>query len=137
MSLTRRTSINSSVDKYNINTDTIEKDLTSEVPQWILSAYAPGRDAPGQLFGGFPREQSFEELRLHFMMGKAAGNEQQAVSTQSIAPFEWDASKLTRDATAVERSARAVRKRAATDANRPPRRQRSCRFYGQRREQPP
>ncbi|KAG7417119.1 Nucleoporin AMO1 [Fusarium oxysporum f. sp. rapae] len=67
-------------DKYNITTDTIEKDLTNEVPQWILSAYAPGRDAPGQLFGGYPREQSFEELRLHFMMGKASGNEQQALN---------------------------------------------------------
>ncbi|KLP01494.1 NUP42-nuclear pore protein [Fusarium fujikuroi] len=67
-------------DKYNITIDTIEKDLTNEVPQWILSAYAPGRDAPGQLFGGYPREQSFEELRLHFMMGKASGNEQQALN---------------------------------------------------------
>lgn len=79
--LGRTKGIDSLTEKYNINADTIEKDLTTEVPQWILSAYAPGRDAPEQLFGGFPREQSFEELRLHFMMGKAAGNEQQAVST--------------------------------------------------------
>lgn len=78
------TGIDDAADKYNITTDTIEKDLTNEVPQWILSAYAPGRDAPGQLFGGYPREQSFEELRLHFMMGKASGNEQQAVSAHSI-----------------------------------------------------
>jgi nucleoporin NUP42 len=67
-------------EKYNITGDVIERDLTSEIPQWILSAYAPGRDAPGQLFGGYPREQSFEEMRLHFYTGKAAGNEQQAVS---------------------------------------------------------
>ncbi|KAF4449765.1 hypothetical protein F53441_6960 [Fusarium austroafricanum] len=67
-------------EKYSITTDAIEKDLTNEAPQWILSAYAPGRDAPGQLFGGYPREQSFEELRLHFMMGKASGNEQQALN---------------------------------------------------------
>jgi nucleoporin NUP42 len=82
--LINRTGIDNSTDKYNITIDTIEKDLTNEVPQWILSAYAPGRDAPGQLFGGYPREQSFEELRLHFMMGKASGNEQQAVSAPSI-----------------------------------------------------
>jgi hypothetical protein len=69
--------------KYSISIDTIEKDLTAEAPQWILSAYAPGRNAPEQLFGGYPREQSFEEMRLHFMMGKASGNEQQAVSTPS------------------------------------------------------
>lgn len=65
--------------KYSISPDVIEKDLTTEAPQWILSAYAPGRDAPDQLFGGYPREQSFEELRLHYLVGKASGNEQQAV----------------------------------------------------------
>ncbi|KAF5010693.1 hypothetical protein FDECE_3153 [Fusarium decemcellulare] len=67
-------------DKYSITAEAIERDLTSETPQWILSAYAPGRDAPEQLFGGYPREQSFEELRLHFMTGKASGNEQQALN---------------------------------------------------------
>ncbi|CAM1504055.1 Fc.00g016460.m01.CDS01 [Cosmosporella sp. VM-42] len=67
-------------NSYNISPDVIEKDLTSEPPQWIFSAYAPGRDAPGQLFGGFPREQSFEELRLLHLIAKAAGNEQQAVN---------------------------------------------------------
>ncbi|PTB44474.1 uncharacterized protein TrAFT101_003024 [Trichoderma asperellum] len=68
------------LSKYNISADVIEKDLTTEAPQWILSAYAPGRDAPDQLFGGYPREQSFEELRLHYMVGKASGNEQQALN---------------------------------------------------------
>lgn len=57
----------------------IERDLTNEVPHWVFSAYAPGKNAPGQLFGGYPREQSFEELRLHYWTGKASGNEQQAV----------------------------------------------------------
>ncbi|KAJ6441007.1 LOW QUALITY PROTEIN: CCCH zinc finger domain-containingprotein [Purpureocillium lavendulum] len=69
--------------KYSISGDVIEKDLTLEKPQWILSAYGPGRDAPDQLFGGYPREQSFEELRLHFLTGKAAGNEQQAARIPS------------------------------------------------------
>ncbi|KAJ4324997.1 hypothetical protein N0V84_003681 [Fusarium piperis] len=71
---------NNIADKYSITAEAIERDLTNETPQWILSAYAPGRDAPGQLFGGFPREQSFEELRLHYVMGKASGNEQQALN---------------------------------------------------------
>ncbi|UNI17492.1 hypothetical protein JDV02_003832 [Purpureocillium takamizusanense] len=66
--------------KYSVSSDTIEKDLTLEKPQWILSAYGPGRDAPDQLFGGYPREQSFEELRLHYLAGKASGNEQQALN---------------------------------------------------------
>jgi nucleoporin NUP42 len=82
--LTNRTRIDSSAEKYNVTVDTIERDLINEVPHWILSAYAPGRDAPQQLFGGFPREQSFEELRLHYMMGKATGNEQQAVSNGQL-----------------------------------------------------
>ncbi|KAL2130085.1 hypothetical protein VTI74DRAFT_6923 [Chaetomium olivicolor] len=60
--------------------ETIQKDLSSEVPQWILSCYGPGRDAPEQLWGGYPREQSFEEIRLHFMMGAMAGNPQGALN---------------------------------------------------------
>ncbi|KAM0426900.1 hypothetical protein ACHAPT_007798 [Fusarium lateritium] len=67
-------------EKYGITVEAIERDLSNETPQWILSAYAPGRDAPEQLFGGYPREQSFEELRLHYVMGKASGNEQQALN---------------------------------------------------------
>ncbi|KAM0820262.1 putative C3H1-type domain-containing protein [Seiridium cardinale] len=49
---------------YKITKDAIKIDLVDERPQWILSAYGPGRDAPEQLFGGYPREQSFEEIRL-------------------------------------------------------------------------
>ncbi|OAA56065.1 CCCH zinc finger domain protein [Cordyceps fumosorosea ARSEF 2679] len=69
-----------SFDKYSIKLDVIETDLTTETPTWILSAYAPGRDAPDQLFGGAMREQSFEEMRLHYMKGKAEGNEQRALA---------------------------------------------------------
>lgn len=71
---------NAGVARYSVTTETIEKDLTTEAPQWILSAYAPARNTPGQLFGGYPREQSFEEMRLHYLTAKASGNEQQAVS---------------------------------------------------------
>ena len=46
---------------------------------WILSAYGAGRDPPLQLFGGYPREQSFEEVRLHHYQLAASGNEQQAI----------------------------------------------------------
>lgn len=66
-------------DKYSLSTEVIQKDLTNERPQWILSCYGPGKDAPAQLFGGYPREQSFEEMRLHHLAGKASGNEQRAV----------------------------------------------------------
>lgn len=34
------------------------------------------------LFGGYPREQSYEEIRLHYMQGELAGNPQGAVSWQ-------------------------------------------------------
>ncbi|KAL7805837.1 hypothetical protein V8C44DRAFT_340169 [Trichoderma aethiopicum] len=74
----------SALSKYSITPEVIEKDLTTEAPQWILSAYAPGRDAPDQLFGGYPREQSFEELRLHYLAGKASGNEQQALNEAQV-----------------------------------------------------
>ncbi|KAK3388568.1 hypothetical protein B0T20DRAFT_98208 [Sordaria brevicollis] len=65
---------------YSLDADAIRKDLTEELPTWILSAYAPGKQPPEQLFGGPGREQSFEELRLYYMNGVAAGNPQQAMN---------------------------------------------------------
>ncbi|KAJ4289929.1 hypothetical protein N0V88_006726 [Collariella sp. IMI 366227] len=63
-----------------LTAEIIERDLRNEPPQWLLSCYGPGRDAPEQLWGGYPREQSFEEIRLHFMMGAMAGNPQGALN---------------------------------------------------------
>lgn len=64
---------------YRLDAEAIRTDLSGELPKWILSCYGPGRDAPDQLFGGFPREQSFEEMRLAFMEGQARGNAEGAV----------------------------------------------------------
>jgi nucleoporin NUP42 len=63
---------------YGLEKSAIITDLSTERPQWILSAYGPGRGAPAQLFGGPQREQSFEELRLLHYMGLASGNAEQA-----------------------------------------------------------
>ncbi len=71
---------------YHLSKDAILKDLTSELPTWILSAYGPGKDAPAQLFGGYPMEQSFEEIRLHHMNGVLAGNVQGVVSPAPDVP---------------------------------------------------
>lgn len=60
--------------------DGIEGDLKNEKPQWPFSAYGPGRDAPIQLFGGFPLEQSPEEMRVLYYKATANGNPQSAVS---------------------------------------------------------
>ncbi|KAF4126178.1 nucleoporin NUP42 [Geosmithia morbida] len=68
------------LEDYKVSTDTIKADLTTETPQWILSAYGPGRNTPEQLFGGYPREQSFEEMRLHYLTGKAEGREQEVLN---------------------------------------------------------
>lgn len=66
---------------YSLNKDIIIADLSTERPQWILSAYGPGSKAPAQLFGGPVREQSFEEMRLHHYKGVASGNPGLAVSS--------------------------------------------------------
>jgi nucleoporin NUP42 len=63
---------------YSLDKAGILADLTTEKPQWILSAYGPGRNAPIELFDG-PREQSFEEMRLLHYIAVASGNPQQAV----------------------------------------------------------
>ncbi|KAK0649668.1 hypothetical protein B0T16DRAFT_327054 [Cercophora newfieldiana] len=59
---------------YGLSVEVIQRDLSSDLPSWILSCYGPGKDAPEQLFGGYPREQSFEEVRLHYLTGAASGN---------------------------------------------------------------
>jgi nucleoporin NUP42 len=64
---------------YGLEKEHIVTDLTADRPQWILSAYGPGRQAPAQLFGGPMREQSFEEMRLLHYMATASGNSPQAV----------------------------------------------------------
>lgn len=67
------------MSRYKLDKTNITNDLSQERPQWILSAYGPGRDAPLQLFGGFPREQSFEEMRIRHYELAAQGNQQLAV----------------------------------------------------------
>ncbi|KAI1462927.1 uncharacterized protein F4812DRAFT_293617 [Daldinia caldariorum] len=62
---------------YKISTDIIRQDLGPEKPSWLLSCYGPGRDAPEQLFGGHPREQSPEEVMLYI---RGSSNQQQAMS---------------------------------------------------------
>ncbi|KAL8983550.1 MAG: hypothetical protein Q9205_002236 [Flavoplaca limonia] len=64
---------------FKLDRNTIKTDLGGDRPLYILSAYGPGRDAPQQLFGGQPREQSFEELRLRHYELASAGNEAQAI----------------------------------------------------------
>ncbi|KAI0205900.1 hypothetical protein F4808DRAFT_184466 [Astrocystis sublimbata] len=62
---------------YKVTKDSIKVDLADERPTWILSCYGPGKDAPEQLFGGYPREQSLEEVMLHI---RGSANPQQALT---------------------------------------------------------
>ncbi|GAB7352132.1 hypothetical protein MBLNU459_g2623t2 [Dothideomycetes sp. NU459] len=67
---------------YLITKEGIRADLTTEKPQWPFSAYGPGRDAPRQLFGGFPLEQSFEEMRVLYYLAAASGNTKPAEQSE-------------------------------------------------------
>ncbi|KAI1640809.1 hypothetical protein F4809DRAFT_588854 [Biscogniauxia mediterranea] len=62
---------------YKITKEGIKVDLADERPTWILSCYGPGRDAPEQLFGGYPREQSLEEVMVYM---RGSSNQQQAMA---------------------------------------------------------
>ena len=66
--------------RFAVTKDGIEADLKSERPKWPFSAYGPGKDAPKQLFGGYPLEQSPEEMRILYYQAAANGNAQPAVS---------------------------------------------------------
>ncbi len=69
---------------YSLSKEQIQKDLMEERPPWILSSFGPGKDAPAQLFGGYPMEQTFEVLRLHYLKGTLSGNQQAAVGRMTI-----------------------------------------------------
>ncbi|KAI1386005.1 uncharacterized protein F4822DRAFT_414745 [Hypoxylon trugodes] len=60
---------------YKLDRGALRWDLNEGLPEWLLSCYCPGVDTPDQLFGGYPREQSPEEVRLYIM---SSGNPQQA-----------------------------------------------------------
>lgn len=122
-------------EKYRVSTDTIQTDLTTETPQWILSAYGPGRDTPEQLFGGYPREQSFEEMRLHFLMGQAEGREQEAVRLLILVDiFLWS---LLTSVSLARPSPGALPERAAADGQRRTKRHRGCQLCRRGREHAP
>lgn len=73
-----------SASRYSPDKAIIINDLSKERPLWILSAYGPGKHSPVQLFGGFPREQSFEELRLRHYELASIGNQQQAIQEAQV-----------------------------------------------------
>ncbi|KAL2014356.1 hypothetical protein VTN00DRAFT_1881 [Thermoascus crustaceus] len=68
-------------NNYGVTAVDIKTDLTPGKgrPEWIFSAYGPGRNAPVQLFGGPQRELSFEEMRVRHYQAAAAGHPEQAV----------------------------------------------------------
>ncbi|TQB73293.1 hypothetical protein MPDQ_006038 [Monascus purpureus] len=68
-------------DHNHQTTEDIKTDLTPGKgrPEWIFSAYGPGRNAPRQLFGGPQRERSFEEMRLRHYEAVSMGNANQAI----------------------------------------------------------
>ncbi|MCJ1471581.1 hypothetical protein MMC13_000221 [Lambiella insularis] len=84
---------------YHLDKLIIHDDLVKEKPEWVLSAYGPGRGAPLQLFGGYPREQSFEEVRLRYYELALSGNQQQAVQEeqQLVANAEQQIQTALRD----------------------------------------
>ena len=67
--------------RYALNAKALEDELLYERPMWIMSSFGPGLDAPIQLFGGYPLEQSMEEVRVQHYLAMAMGNGvEQAVS---------------------------------------------------------
>jgi hypothetical protein len=72
-----------------LNREAIITDLSTERPQWILSAYSAAPKAPIQLFGGPQRERSFEEMRLHHYNALATGNPAAAVGLYPQKPHNF------------------------------------------------
>lgn len=62
----------------------LQDELSTERPIWMMSCYAPVVQGEVQLFGGFPLEQSQEEIRTLHYQALATGNIQQSVGTCSL-----------------------------------------------------
>ncbi|KAG8529378.1 uncharacterized protein KY384_006014 [Bacidia gigantensis] len=84
LNLYRQQTLQANQSLYSLNKTTLANDLSTERPQWILSAYAPGKDTPSQLFGGYPREQSFEELRVQHYHLAAQGKAREAMQEAQV-----------------------------------------------------
>lgn len=67
--------------RFNLSKDVIKADLADERPEYPLSCYGPGREAPRQLIEG-PVEVSPDELRWRYYQQRASGNENAAVCDQ-------------------------------------------------------
>lgn len=81
-----RNNNNNRLNKHNpflLDKDAIKADLTAgeEKPQWPLSAYGPGRDAPQQLIAA-PYEVSPEEMRVQCYLARANGQFEQYVNSE-------------------------------------------------------
>ena len=68
---------------YGVTQETIETDLRLERPQWLMSCYGPGKDPAVQLLGGYPLEQSFEEVRAEHYLAITAGDSQAGVENEA------------------------------------------------------
>lgn len=69
--------------QWNFSIADVKADLTAGKgrPEWILSTYGPGKNAPASLLDG--NELSFEELRVRYYELRAEGKEMQAVNEAS------------------------------------------------------
>jgi hypothetical protein len=81
--------------RYGLEAKALEKELSGERPLWIMSSFGPGLDAPIQLFGGYPLEQSMEELRVQHYLTMAMGNGvEQSVSVLTCCEIRMMANKI-------------------------------------------
>lgn len=68
------------MERFGLSETELVENLDTQRPlSWPLSCFGPGINSPRQLFGGFPVEQSPEELRVLYYLGAEQGNPQAAV----------------------------------------------------------
>jgi len=81
--------------RYALSAKHLEDELLYERPMWLMSSFGPGVDPPIQLFGGYPLEQSMEEVRVQHYLAMAMGNGfEQAVSISICDEIPWMANKV-------------------------------------------
>ncbi|TKA82122.1 hypothetical protein B0A55_01811 [Friedmanniomyces simplex] len=72
---------------FHLDRDSVAVDLDGgpkgEKPEWLLSSYGPGRDAPRQLLEG-PLEQSMQEMRVLYYMAARENKLQDYLQHESV-----------------------------------------------------
>ncbi|KAK5075545.1 hypothetical protein LTR51_003946 [Lithohypha guttulata] len=111
-------------ERWHLSEEDIQNDLSKTRPQWILSAYGPGKETPAALF--VDNEYSPEEVRLRFYNSQATGQGTAAADQEAVQVWQ----KATNDIDTVLTNVKDVQNFMEQKEKERPNRYDYCKFDG-------